>query len=106
MKDPHWISFSPGFHWTDQKLRVHFFYCLIALTLTSLLVRKAAQANIKLSIPALYEQLTDVTEILNLYGTDSSSGRPRAEYILSERSSLQDKLCRLFNVYPLSRGAS
>ena len=34
-----WVSFSPAFHWTDQKLRVHFFYCLVALALSSLLAR-------------------------------------------------------------------
>ena len=42
MKNPHWVSFSPAFHWTDQKLRVHVFYCVLALLLSSLLQRKAA----------------------------------------------------------------
>lgn len=105
MKNPHWTSFSPAFHWTDQKLRVHCFYCLLSLTLSSLLARKSAQANIKLSTRALYEQLSDVTEVLNFHVADSGAGRPRIEYVLSERSSLQDKLCRLFNVYALSRCA-
>jgi transposase len=105
MKNPHWTSFSPAFHWTDQKLRVHCFYCLLSLTLSSLLARKSAQANINLSTHALYEQLTDVTEVLNFYAMDSGAGRPRVDYVLSERSSLQDKLCRLFNVYALSRCA-
>ena len=36
MKNPHWVSFSPAFHWTDQKLRVHVFYCVLALLLSSL----------------------------------------------------------------------
>jgi len=103
MKNPHWVSFSPSFHWTDQKLRVHFFYCLIALTLSSLLVRKAHQAGNRLSIAALYEQLSDVTEILNFYPSDSKSGRPKAEYVLSQRSPLQNNLCQLFNVYAHSR---
>ncbi len=103
MKNPHWTSFSPAFHWTDQKLRVHCFYCLLSLTLSSLLARKSAQANIKLSTHALYEQLSDVTEVLNFHIAESGAGRPRIEYVLSERSSLQDKLCRLFDVYALSR---
>lgn len=25
MKDPQVVSFSPTFHWTDQKIRVHVF---------------------------------------------------------------------------------
>jgi len=104
MKNPHWVSFSPAFHWTDQKLRVHAFYCVLAMMLSSLLQRKAAQANIRLTIPALYEQLSDIEEIINLYPPESKSkrGRLRAEYILSERTPLQDKLCKVFDVYKLA----
>jgi transposase len=102
MKDPHWVTFCPPFHWTEKKLRVHAFYCVMALTLTSLLQRKAAQAGIQLTIPALLEQLSDVTEVINLYASQPGRGRLRAEYVLSERSALQDKLCRIFDVYKLA----
>lgn len=106
MKDPHWVSFSPSFHWTDQKLRVHFFYCILALTLCSLLQRKAAHAGIKLTIASVLKQLSDVKEVVNLYpatpGDTPSKGRPRMEYVLSERSSQQEKLCKLFEVYDLA----
>jgi hypothetical protein len=73
--------------------------------LSALLQRKAAKANIRLSIPALYEQLSDIEEIINLYPPESKSkrGRLRAEYILSERTSLQEKLCKIFDVYKLAR---
>ena len=30
LKDPKVVSFSPMFHWTDQKVRVHVFYCVLA----------------------------------------------------------------------------
>jgi transposase len=53
MKNPHWVSFSPCFHWIDQKLRAHAFYCVLALLLTSLLMREAARAGIEMSVPAL-----------------------------------------------------
>ena len=104
MKDPHWVTFSPAFHWTDQKLRVHAFYCILSLMLSPLLQRKAAQSGIKLTIPALFEQLTDITEIVNLYPPGSKSGRGglRADYVLSERSPLQEKLCRLSDMHKLA----
>jgi len=99
MKNPHWVSFSPAFHWTDQKLRVHAFYCVLALMLSSLLQRKAAQAGEKLSIPGLLSELTDVREIINLYQPPSASRGPlRAEYVLSERSPLQEKLCEILGI--------
>lgn len=105
MKDPHWVSFSPAFHWTDQKLRVHAFYCILALTLSSLLQRKAAQAGIRLSIPALYDQISDIKEVVTLHPPESKSGRGRlrAEYLLSERTPLQEKLCKVFDIYKMAR---
>jgi hypothetical protein len=31
LKDRRAVSFSPMFHWTEQKIRVHVFYCVLAL---------------------------------------------------------------------------
>jgi hypothetical protein len=101
MKDPHWVSFSPTFHWTDQKLRVHAFYCVLALCLSSLLQRKAAQAGMHLTIPTLYEQLSAITEIVTLHApaAEAGRGRFRAQYLLSDRTPLQEKLCQVLDVY-------
>ena len=45
MKNPHFLGWSPMFHWTDSKIRVHAFYCVLALLLTSLLQRELAQGG-------------------------------------------------------------
>lgn len=105
MKDPHWVSFSPAFHWTDGKLRVHAFYCVLALMLSSLLRRKAAEAGLELTINALFEQLSRITEVITLYPPQRQEqrGRLRAEYVLSERSPLQQKLCEIFDLHSLAR---
>jgi transposase len=75
MKDPHFVGWSPMFHWTDSMIRVHAFYCVIALTLSSLLWRevchqftaanKAEQAP--KSIPALLESLEGIAEVAHIY---------------------------------------
>ena len=49
MKNPHWVSFSPAFHWTDQKLLVYAFYFVLGLLLSSVLQRKAAPGGMKLT---------------------------------------------------------
>ena len=107
MKNPHWVSFSPAFHWTDQKLRVHVFYCVLALLLSSLLQRKAAHGGHPLTIEKLLAELSGVTELVNLYAAPEKAtrGRYRAQYVLSERSSLQDKLCRILGVYQHVHGS-
>ena len=45
MKNPHFLGWSPMFHWTDSKIRVHAFYCVLALTLTSLLAAHPPSAR-------------------------------------------------------------
>ena len=81
MKNPHWVSFSPAFHWTDQKLRAHVFYCVLALLLSSLLQRKAAHGGHLLTIEQLLAELSGVTEVVNLYAAPepATRGRYRAQ---------------------------
>jgi transposase len=67
MKDPRFLTFRPTRHWTDQKLRVHAFYCVLALMILSLLRRKLFQAGIKMSIARLVERLADIRETVTVY---------------------------------------
>src|SRR5207245_1766960 len=46
MKDPHVVSFSPMHHWTDHKIRVHVFYCVLALAIAHLMRREAELAGL------------------------------------------------------------
>src|SRR6266581_941872 len=41
MKDPKVVSFSPMFHFTESKIRVHVLYCVLALMAARLMVREA-----------------------------------------------------------------
>jgi transposase len=43
MKDHRVVSFSPMFHWTDQKIRLHVFYCVLALAVAKLMAREFQQ---------------------------------------------------------------
>jgi transposase len=101
MKDPYFLSWEPMFHWTDSKIRVHAFYCVLALTLASLLQRQAAQNGITLSVRGLFQALTGIREVVNVYpatGEAGSRGRPHTQTTLSEMDTTQQKLYRLFNL--------
>jgi transposase len=63
MKDPHYLTFRPIHHWTDQKLRVHALYCVIALMITTLLRRKLAQAGLAMSLAQMLERLAAIREV-------------------------------------------
>ena len=57
LKDPHVVSFSPMHHWTDHKIRVHVFYCVLALAVAHLMRRQANHAGLHLSVRELLDQL-------------------------------------------------
>jgi hypothetical protein len=38
------------FHWTEQKIRVHVFYCVLVLTVARQMVRQAAQRGLHFSV--------------------------------------------------------
>lgn len=103
MKDPYFISFSPPRHWTDQMLRVHAFYCVLALTLVSVLHRRVHLAGIKISQRNLMEQLKKMREITNYYPAQSDEkshlgGRPRSERTLTRLNSQQKQIFRSLNL--------
>jgi transposase len=96
LKDPKVVSFSPMFHWTDQKIRVHVFYCVLALAVAHLLRRQAAQAGLQLSVRELLATLAGIQETVLLY--QGERGRPRARHVLTEMDPVQQRLYDLFGL--------
>jgi transposase len=97
MKDPRFLTFRPTHHWTDQKLRVHAFYCVLALMITSLLCRKLMQAGIKMSIARMMERLKDINEVASLYAAPKGA-EPRMQISLSQRDAEQAAMLKALNL--------
>lgn len=100
MKDPHFLRWSPMHHWTDSKIRVHAFYCVLALTLSSLLQRTLYRQGFDWSIPRILKTLGGVKEVLVLYPPKKGDKKPRSVHTHSTLSSDQETL---FNVLQLKR---
>ncbi len=96
MKDPHVVSFSPMFHWTEHNIRVHVFTCVLALQIAHLMRLKARQADLDLSVRELLGELAGIGETVLLYQGDR--GRPRAHRMLTDTSPVQDKLSEIFGL--------
>jgi hypothetical protein len=96
LKDPHVIGFSPMFHWTDSKIRVHVFYCVLALAVAHLMRRQAQHAGIDLSVRELLATLAGIQETVLIY--PSEGGRPRAKRLLTDPDPTQRQLHALFNL--------
>jgi len=88
LKDPHVVGFSPMFHWTDSKIRVHVFYCVLALAIAHLMRRQAHQAGLDLSVRELLTTLGGIEETVLIYPT-GNKGRPRAQRILTDTDPTQ-----------------
>jgi transposase len=97
MKDPHVVSFGPMHHWTDQKIRVHVFYCVLALAIAHLMRREAEHAGLHLSVRELLATLAGIGETVLLFH-DGGKGRPRAQRLLTDMSDAQRELADLFQI--------
>lgn len=87
MKNPHFISIRPMYHWTDSMIRVHVFYCVLALTIASLMVRELHLKGIDLSIPSLFSLLNQIHEVALIW--PRRPGRPPADRSRQQRDSIQ-----------------
>ncbi len=76
MKDRRVVSFSPMFHWTDQKIRVHVLYCVLALVVARLMRRETERAGSPMSVRALLSSLAGIQETLLLYQGERGLPRP------------------------------
>src|SRR5450756_1175511 len=96
MKDPHVVSFSPMYHWTEHNIRVHTFTCVLALQIAHLMRLNADRAGLHLSVRELLAQLGGIGETVLIY--PSTGGRPKARRKLTETTDLQDQLAAIFHL--------
>ncbi|MQA92560.1 MAG: IS1634 family transposase [Gemmatimonas sp.] len=100
MKDPHHIALRPQHHWTDQKVRVHVFTCVLALTLLSLLRRELAGEGFELSMRRMMELLSNIREVVTVFPPAQGQTDPTLRTTLSQ---LSDEQRALFKTLDLAR---
>jgi hypothetical protein len=86
------------FHWTESKIRVHVFYCVLALAVAHLMRRQAHHDGLDLNVRALLTTLGGIQETVLLYRT-GNKGRPRAQRILTDTNPTQQRLYDLFGLH-------
>ena len=74
MKDAKYLSFRPMRHFTDDHIRVHAFYCVLALMLTSLLNKELEQMGHKMSIRSMLDSFQSAQQVISVYA--SQKGKP------------------------------
>jgi transposase len=103
MKDSEACCWWPMNHWTDQKIRVHGFFCIMALLLLSLLQRQLAHKGIDISIARLIRRLTEIEETALAYPPRKAARgktQARSVYVLTKMDPEQRAL---FDALDLAR---
>jgi transposase len=100
LKDPRMLSTRPQFHWTDQKLHVHAFVCVMAYLLVTLLHRRARQKTAFNGSPRrLLAELAEVrcTRLIDMTGR---KGRPRVRLQIEEMEAERKTLAEAVGAMP------
>ena len=103
LKDGDWLGWGPMHHWTDRKIRIHAFYCMLGISLLQWLHRQAQKAWPDLSMEQLLEELEQIQQFALLYPPQGEKGPPRMAYVLSQQSLVQQALLKTLELESLHR---
>jgi transposase len=68
MKDTDHLTVRPIFHWTDKKIRIHLFTCVLAYRMCCLLTKELADRGINISIDNLIKTMSKVKRTEMFFG--------------------------------------
>jgi transposase len=102
LKDGQWLGWGPMYHWTDTKIRIHAFYCMLGVSLLQYIHRQAQAAWPGLSIDQLLEELRQINQFVLLYPPQGDKGPNRAAVVLSKQTLPQQQLVRTLGLEKLS----
>jgi transposase len=92
LKDGDWLGWGPMYHWTDSKIRVHAFYCMLGISLLQYVHRQSQSAWPDLTVEQLLEQLTPMQQFTLLYPPLGDKGPNRVATVLSKQTLVQQAL--------------
>ncbi|MCX6544429.1 MAG: IS1634 family transposase [Acidobacteria bacterium] len=92
LKDGDWLGWGPMHHWTDSKIRVHAFYCMLGISLLKYLQREAQAAWPGLSVDQLLEELRAIQQVVLLYPPQGEKGPRRTASVLTKQTLPQQLL--------------
>ena len=98
LKDGDWLHWGPMHHWTDSKIRVHAFYCMLGVSLLQYVHRQSQTAWAGLTMEQLLEQLGQIQQLSLLYPPLGDKGPRRLATVLSKQSLAQQALADLLGL--------
>lgn len=84
LKDDEHLALRPQYHWTDQKVHVHTFLCLLALLLSRVVEYQARKCGRHEGLSGVLDLLGTVRLAMVLQPSGKKGGRPRCRWQLEE----------------------
>jgi transposase len=100
LKEGNWLSWQPLYHWTDSKIRVHAFYCLLGLSLLHYVHRQAQSFWPSITVEKLQEELEQIQQFVLLYPAQGA-GPYRTATVTSTQSLIQKGLTETLGLQQL-----
>jgi len=94
LKDSDYLSVRPLFHWTDQKIKIHIFFCVLAYRLCCILNYELRSAGIEISINRMLESLSEIRKVITVLGTNNAD----ILISLSKGDAIAEKILDLYGL--------
>ena len=101
LKDGEWLGWGPMHHWTDSKIRIHAFYCMLGISLLQYVHRQSQAIWAGLSVEQLLEQLSQIQQFVLLYPPLGDKGPTRTATVLSRQTLPQVALANALGLEKL-----
>ncbi|MHB8279636.1 MAG: IS1634 family transposase [Candidatus Humimicrobiaceae bacterium] len=101
LKNPYHLCVKPQFHWTDHKVKVHFFVCVLGYLLATIVWRKAKLgAQFSGTLNTLLDTLNNI-RLATLLEESKTRGAVKAIYKLEEVSDIESRLMEALEIKDL-----
>jgi len=101
LKDGDWLGWGPMYHWTDRKIRIHAFYCMLGISLLQYVHKQAQTAWDGISMEQLLEELRQIQQFILLYPPQGDKGPNRVATVLSKQTLPQQALAKTLGLEQL-----
>ena len=102
LKDGDWLGWGPMYHWTDSKIRVHAFYCMLGISLLNYLHAQVRRVCPRITVEQMKAELEGIYEFALLYPPQGEKGPPRTATVQSKQTLTQQMLSEALGLQALS----
>ena len=98
LKDGDWLGWGPMYHWTDSKIRIHAFYCMLGISLLKYIHKQSQSAWPGLTMEQMLDELRQIQQFVLLYPPQGEKGPQRAAVVRSKQTLPQQQLAKILGL--------